>query len=81
MEPKVVHEREICIGCAACEAVCGKFWKMNGDGKVDLLGATQSDKIFELKIPQEETQINVDAAQACPVQCIHVLDKDGKKLI
>ena len=34
--PRIIHEREKCIGCGACAAVCPEFWEMKGDGKSHL---------------------------------------------
>ena len=69
--PKIILERDKCIGCGACGAVCPKYWKLAEDGKTDLLGAKKEKEenyILELK----EAECNHEAAEACPVQCIHV---------
>jgi ferredoxin len=68
--PKVIHEREKCIGCGACTAVCSEFWKMGDDGKSVLKGGKKAGKNFELRV--KEADCNKDAESACPVQCIHV---------
>jgi ferredoxin len=62
--PKVVLEREKCIGCGSCQAVCPKYWKLADDGKADYLGPE------ELK--DQELECNQEAADSCPVQCIHI---------
>lgn len=64
---KIIFEREKCIGCGSCEALCSKYWKMADDGKVDYLGSE------ELK--EGETGCNKEAADACPVQCIRIENK------
>lgn len=66
---KVVHERDKCIGCGACAAVCSDNWEMSEDGK-----ATPS------KTELSDTGCNMDAATSCPVTCIH-LEKEGKKIV
>ncbi|MFA5050456.1 MAG: ferredoxin [Candidatus Micrarchaeia archaeon] len=66
---KIIHERNICIGCGACNAVCPKNWKMNDDGKAS-----------PIKTEIDEIECNKDAASSCPVNCIHI-EQDGKKLI
>ena len=67
---KVIHERNLCVGCGACAAVCPKFWEMGGDGKSHLKGATTSGESHILMV--EDPACNKDAANACPVKCIKV---------
>ena len=59
---KIILEREKCIGCGSCEAVCPKYWKVADDGKANFLGSE------ELK----EVECNKEAADSCPVQCIKI---------
>ena len=76
---KVIHERNICIGCCACESIAPKFWVMNKDNKADLVGAKKLDEeIYELELDTEEG--NIEAAESCPVNCIHV-EENGKRKI
>lgn len=68
---KVILERNLCIGCGACQAVCEKYWEMQNDGKTNLLGSKKAeDEKYELELP--DTGCNQQAADSCPVQCIHV---------
>lgn len=60
---KIIHEREKCIGCGACVAICEDNWEMADDGK-------SSPKKTE--ISANEMECNKNAAEACPVQCIHI---------
>jgi len=68
---KIIHNREICIGCGSCAAVCPKYWQIKDDGKSMLSGAKDlgSGK-YELEISKVEC--NQEAADICPVQCIGV---------
>ena len=59
---KIVFEREKCIGCGSCEAICPKYWKVAQDGKAEFLGSPEL----------EDIDCNQTAADACPVQCIHI---------
>ena len=68
--PKVIHERDKCIGCGACAAVCPDFWEMADDGKSKLKGGKKAGSNFELTV--KEAGCNKDAANTCPVQCIIV---------
>lgn len=74
MTVKITHDRDVCIGCGACAAVCPDYWEMGDDGKSDLKGAKKD--ALELK----EAGCNTEAAQGCPVNCIHI-EEDGKKVI
>ncbi|MBI5798242.1 ferredoxin [Candidatus Woesearchaeota archaeon] len=76
---KIIHERNVCIGCCACESIEPKFWKMNTDNKVDLVGAKkEGDEVYTLEL--KEMQGNMEAAESCPVNCIHVEEKGIKKI-
>ncbi len=75
---KIVHDRSGCIGCGACAAVCDKFWGMGPDGKSELKGSKQKGESFELDV--DDVGCNQDAADACPVNVIHIFDKAGKQL-
>ena len=68
--PKIIHERDKCIGCGACTAVCPKFWEMGNNGKSVLKGGKKKGKNFELDL--KNAACNKDAEASCPVQCIHV---------
>ena len=75
---KIIHDRPICIGCGACAAVCDKHWEMNDDGRSDLKKAKVVGKTQVLEL--DNMDCNKEAAEACPVNCIHI-EEDGKKLI
>ena len=77
------HDRPNCIGCAACEAVAPNFWEMNPDGKSDIkAGKHREDGWQELDIEDKDFQGNKDAAESCPVNVIHLIDKKtGKRII
>jgi len=69
--PKVILERNICIGCGSCQALCPKYWEMVEDGKVNLLGSQKTgEEKYELEVA--DTGCNQQAVDACPVQCIKV---------
>ena len=69
---KIIHEREKCIGCGSCVAVCPKYWEMVDDGKSNLLGAKVDFKNGNQELEIKEIECNQDAADSCPVQCIHI---------
>ena len=69
--PKVIHERENCIGCGACVSICSKYWKMGEDGKSNLSNAVDNKGKYELEI--ESIGCNQEAADSCPVHCIAII--------
>ena len=86
-KPKAEHIRPECIGCGACVAIAPDFWVMDdNDNKADLKKCRKTmngSEIVkeELEIDDKDFQINKDAAESCPVNCIHIYDKEGKKVI
>jgi len=70
---KIEHDRENCIGCGACEGTCPDNWMMKDDSKA-------SPKKTE--ISEEELESNQQAASGCPVNVIHIINKEtNEKLI
>lgn len=67
---KIEHDRDGCIGCGACVSACGANWAMKDDGK----SAPKKTDISDKDLP-----CNMNAAQACPVNVIHITDIDKKK--
>src|SRR3989338_3845371 len=77
------HDRPNCIGCAACEAVAPEFWEMNQDGKSDIKqGKNLENGCQELEIDEKNYAENKEAADSCPVNVIHIKNKEtGEKII
>lgn len=65
---KITHEIEKCIGCGVCVSVCPDNWELNDNGKA---------KQKKSQISEKELKANMEAAEVCPVNCIHI--SDGKK--
>lgn len=80
---QIQHDRPNCIACGACAAVAPDFWEMNAhDGKSDLKGCEKVGDQEHRMITEEEFPQNREAAECCPVNVIHIIDKDtGEKLI
>ena len=81
---KIVFERDVCIGAASCVAVAPTVWELDNENKAVLKGGnkTSNPNIFEKEIDEKDLQLNLDAARACPVNAIHIIEKEtGKKLI
>ena len=73
-EFKIIHDRPTCIGCSACTAVSDN-WEMNADGKADIKKGKNVGENKELEV--NELGTNKEAAEVCPVNCIHIYQKDN----
>ena len=68
---KVIHQRDKCIGCGTCVAVCPSFWHMGDDGKASLKDAKDvGNGKFELDVV--DVSCSQEASVACPVQIITI---------
>ena len=82
------HDRPNCIGCGACAAVNPQFWTISPvDGKSDIVNSARVEDAGEivretLDIAEPDYAKNREAADCCPVNVIHLIDKKtGEKLI
>jgi ferredoxin len=66
---KIKLEREKCIGCGSCVALCDKYFEIIDDGKSSIKGA-QKQEVQELEV--EKIECAESASEACPAQCIHI---------
>ncbi|MBA3047617.1 ferredoxin [Patescibacteria group bacterium] len=55
----ITIDKDLCIGCGACPAVCSKNFKMNEENKAEV-------------ISQEDSDCAKNAAESCPAQAIKV---------
>lgn len=70
---KIEFERDKCIGARSCNDACPDNWDMKDDAKSD---CKTKD------IEEDKLKCNMDAAKACPVNAIHIINtKTGKKII
>ena len=79
-EHKISHDRVNGIGCGSCAAMNPKCWRMNVDGKADLMKSTEIDGWEHKERDQADMTMDMECAYSCPVNVIHV-SKDEKKLI
>ena len=80
---KIDHDRPNCIGCAACVAMSPNHWIMDDDGKSNIINGKKLDNgCEELDIEDNDFEAHHEAAECCPVNVIHLVDKEtGKKII
>ncbi|MBT3395286.1 ferredoxin [archaeon] len=77
----ILHNREECIGCGACASLDPKNWKMSSeDGKSDLIDSEKTEENYKKEINETEIDFNVEVAESCPVNVIHIY-KDSEKQI
>lgn len=76
----ITHERANCIGCMACATLDPKNWKMNIDGKSDLIKSEKINLIEKKEFQTNELEKNIETAQCCPVNVIHIF-KDKERII
>lgn len=80
----VQYDRKVCIGSGTCAAVCEKHWVMEDDGKAKLIGSVfdEQTQVFEKMVDDSEFGCNKLAAEGCPPNCIHIINKEtGEKII
>ncbi|MBI4014500.1 MAG: ferredoxin [Candidatus Aenigmarchaeota archaeon] len=79
---KIEYQRSGCIGAGVCAALCEKHWVMADDGKADLVGAKNEGELNVKEIDETELDCNKQAAEGCPANVIHIIDKKtGEKIV
>jgi len=58
---KIKFDKEACIGCGACTVNCSDNWELKGE------------KAHPKKTELSDVGCNEEAADGCPVECIHVI--------
>lgn len=71
--PKIILEREKCIGCGSCVALCQKYWELADDGKSHVKGSSVDPKTQKEELEVKKIECAQEAANTCPVQCIHII--------
>ena len=70
---KIIFEREKCIGCGSCVAICPEFWEIAEDGKSHLKNSKRDLKTGNDELEITKVKCGQDATDVCPVQCIHII--------
>ena len=76
MAKNVVHFKKDCISCGACAAINPDHWEMDSEGLAQLKGSSLVGEKWELPISDSEIEANQEASEVCPVNIIHVKDKE-----
>lgn len=69
---KIILEREKCIGCGSCQAVCFEYFEMAEDGKSHIKNSEKRSKTGNEELEVSKVGCVESACEACPVQCIHI---------
>ncbi len=79
----VQYDKKGCIGAGTCEAMNPERWTVNETRKAELKGSVSSDgALFELNIDDSELEKMKAAAEGCPKNVIHIINKEtGEKII
>ena len=72
MAKKIIVERSKCIGCGTCSALCSKYFELDEEGKTHLKGSKLNKDTDTEELEVEEVDCIQEAANACPVQAIHI---------
>lgn len=71
---KIILEREKCIGCGSCVALCPKFFELAEDGKAILKGSKKNEKTGNFELEVEDLECIKEAAETCPMQIIKIIE-------
>lgn len=70
---KVKVNKDACIGCGACAAICDEVFEINDEGLSEVKVEENSENKEEFVSVKEELQDEVrDAADSCPTGAIEV---------
>ena len=85
---KIVFDKNLCIGNGVCAALDPKTWKQpvsevnGGDGKAHIIGGNKLENGAWEEIEADDLGNNMAAAEACPVNAIHIINKEtGEQII
>jgi len=67
---KISINREGCIGCGVCEALCPEIFKLLDDGKSGIVEKYRKESLGEGEIGENLTACAENAKASCPVEVI-----------
>jgi ferredoxin len=71
---RIEMDRSMCISCGNCIETCPDIWEFADDG-ISSLKEPDTDDDMQTKT-LDDLGCAVDAAEKCPVLCIHVFEDD-----
>jgi ferredoxin len=67
------HRQGECIGCDSCTEIAPDYFRMNDEGLAELIRETGTEGPYTRSEGFEEDRDHLqEAAEACPVQIIHL---------
>ncbi|MBS3795994.1 MAG: ferredoxin [Candidatus Thorarchaeota archaeon] len=69
---KVTIDQDECIMCGTCEDICPEAFVLGDDDIAEVVAEYRKDEGATGEIPEELEECAWDAADACPVQIIHL---------
>jgi len=63
-------DKDICIGCGACAAICPDVFEIDDDGL--------AKSIVDV-VPEEVNEDAIDAKEGCPVDAIKEINEEEEK--
>ena len=70
--PKVILNKEECIGCGACAAVLEDFFEIGDDRKSTIRGGKTDGDIVTLDVSDKDLEKLKEALDVCPVGALKV---------
>ncbi len=78
---RIEYDKNGCIGAASCVSADPLRYKLDETGKADLLGSKQEGDLQVLEVDTDQPDIFINAAKACPVLIIKVINKDTGQVL
>jgi ferredoxin len=67
---KVSIDREECIGCGVCEALCSEVFKLIDDGKSAIAEKYRKGSLAKGEVGEDLSSCVENARDSCPVEVI-----------
>lgn len=69
---KVYIDREACIGCGVCEALCPEMFRLVEDGKSSIVEKHRKNNLGEGEVETDLTACVESAKDSCPICVIKI---------
>ncbi len=68
---KLEVDKDVCIGCGACQAICPEVFEIDDDGLA---------KVISDNVPKDKIEDATDAKEGCPVSAISDVESDTNNI-